>query len=363
MKKLTTDSFIEKAIKIQVDRYDYSKVEYVNNRTKVRIICKEHGVFEQTPNNHLNKQGCPKCNIGGKLNTNYFIEKFIKIHGNRYDYSLVKYINNQINVKIICKEHGVFEQRANSHSSGRNCPRCYGNKKMNTNDFIEKSNKVHGDRYDYSLVEYINNKSKVKIICKRHGIFEQRSDDHLSGIGCDKCSGKSKSDTNDFTEKANAKHNNKYDYSSVEYINCKTKVKIICKEHGMFTITPNDHLNRQGCAKCSSSKGENKIMNILIDKCVIFESQKTFEYCKNKHKLPFDFYLPEYNICIEFDGKQHFEPINFFGGKDAFNKTKINDNIKNKYCSDNNIKLIRIPYYNYENIEHILNDELLNVFT
>ena len=296
-----------------------------------------------------------------KLTTDSFIEKAIKIHGNKYDYSKVEYIKSKLKIIIICEEHGEFEQTPSHHLLGKSCKFCSG-WKSNSQIFIQKSIILHNDKYDYSKVEYINSETKVKIICKEHGVFKQEPNSHLKGYGCAKCI-YNKSNTTDFIEKSIKIHNDKYDYSKVEYVNALTKVKIICKTHGIFVQIPNSHLNGSGCSKCGNSKGENEIMNILIDKCVIFESQKTFEYCKNKHKLPFDFYLPEYNICIEFDGKQHFEPINFFGGKDAFNKTKINDNIKNKYCSDNNIKLIRIPYYNYENIEQLLNDELLNIFT
>ena len=361
MKKLTTDSFIEKAIKIHGNKYDYSKVEYIKSKLKIIIICEEHGEFEQTPSHHLLGKSCKFCS-GWKSNSQIFIQKSIILHNDKYDYSKVEYINSETKVKIICKEHGVFKQEPNSHLKGYGCAKCIYNK-SNTTDFIEKSIKIHNDKYDYSKVEYVNALTKVKIICKQHGVFEQIPNSHLNDSGCSKCGGGYISNNCDFIGKAIKIHYNKYDYSKVEYVNALTKVKIICKTHGIFVQIPNSHLNGSGCSKCGNSKGENEIMNILIDKCVIFESQKTFEYCKNKHKLPFDFYLPEYNICIEFDGKQHFEPINFFGGKDAFNKTKINDNIKNKYCSDNNIKLIRIPYYNYENIEQLLNDELLNIFT
>jgi len=128
MKRLTTEQFIEKAKAIHSDKYDYSLVEYKNNRTKVKIICHEHGIFEQRSDSHLRGQGCSKCKGGGKkkLTTEEFIKKAKNIHGDKYDYSLVEYKNNKTKVKIICPIHDVFEQRPGSHLKGCDCPKCKG---------------------------------------------------------------------------------------------------------------------------------------------------------------------------------------------------------------------------------------------
>ena len=127
-------------------------------------------------------------------------------------------------------------------------------KKLVINDFIEKAKKIHGNKYDYSLVKYINSKTKVKIICLKHGVFEQEVTSHLSGHGCSLCSGSKKSNTLTFIKKAISIHGNEYDYSNVKYINAKTKIDIICSIHGIFKKTPNKHLNGQGCPKCSYMK-------------------------------------------------------------------------------------------------------------
>jgi len=197
MKKLTTKSFIQKTKEIHHDMYDYSLVEYKNTRTKVKIICPIHGVFEQQPSNHIQGQGCPKCKyeqISNNLShdTDIFIQKTKEIHQDRYDYSLVEYINNRIKVKIICPIHGVFEQTPHKHLNGQNCPKCSrisGNTKQKNTilEFIYTSKQIHQNKYDYSLVEYINNKTKIKIICPKHDIFEQRPDCHIQGQGCPKC--------------------------------------------------------------------------------------------------------------------------------------------------------------------------------
>jgi hypothetical protein len=170
-------------------KYDYSKVNYINAKSKVIIICKEHGEFKQLSNSHLSGSGCSKCRDNNiSSSTNEFIEKAIKIHNDKYDYSKVNYINSYTKIKIICKEHEEFEQLPNHHLSGSGCSKCSGTYQYSTNEFIEKAIKIHGSKYDYSKVNYINAKSKVIIICKEHGEFEQQPNNHLNGQGCSNCS-------------------------------------------------------------------------------------------------------------------------------------------------------------------------------
>jgi len=172
--KKTTYDFIQDALIIHSDKYDYSLVDYISSHKKVKIICHIHGIFEQKPCNHtISKQGCPKCK-DTRLNNNIFIDKSNIIHNNRYDYSLVEYINNKTKIKIICKEHGIFEQVPSEHLKGSGCAKCnYDKQKKNLYDFIIDSNKIHNNKYDYSLVEYIGANKKIKIICTEHEIFHQ----------------------------------------------------------------------------------------------------------------------------------------------------------------------------------------------
>ncbi len=292
--------------------------------------------------------------------TEIFIEKAIKIHGDRYDYSLVEYVKSNLKVKIICKEHGEFDKIVSSHLKGEGCPIC-SNSKMDVNGFIKKSILKHGNRYDYSLVNNIHSKIKVEIICEKHGIFEQVVYYHLNGQGCPKCSCVAKSTTDEFVVKSISIHGDRYDYSLVNYNHSKEKVKIICEKHGIYEQLPHIHLSGSGCSMCKSSKGNIKIMKYLKSNSIKFIDEHRFYDCKNILPLPFDFYLPEYNMCIEFDGRQHFEIIERFDGINSFNKVKINDNIKNLYCSNNNINLLRIPYWDFGNIENILNETLLKL--
>lgn len=186
-RNLTTDAFIAKAREKHGGKYDYSKVRYTDSQTKITIICPEHGEFEQIPNNHLSGKGCPKCGGVAKLTTDEFIARSRNVHGDKYDYSKVRYVNARCKVTIICPEHGEFEQKAGKHLSGQGCPNCVSFARSTTDMFVMKARKVHGDKYDYSKVKYVNGKTKVTIICPEHGEFEQMPSSHLKGHGCVKC--------------------------------------------------------------------------------------------------------------------------------------------------------------------------------
>lgn len=191
------------------------------------------------------------------VSTEQVLEQFKKVH-NKYDYSLVEYVNNTTNVKIICPIHGTFEQTPKNHKKGCGCPECGRNsttnsKKSTTETFIKKAKDIHGNTYDYSLVEYIDSATKVSIQCIKHGTFLQSPRDHLSGKGCIKCGGRCTDTTESFIKKAKNIHGNAYDYSLVEYVNNNTKVKIICPIHGEFEQSPKTHKKGSGCIKCGES--------------------------------------------------------------------------------------------------------------
>ena len=281
MKGLTKESFIEKARKIHGDKYDYSKVEYIDNKTKVCIICPIHGEFWQRPDNHLHGAGCYKCgrNIMGKKQT------------------------------------------------------------KNTQMFVEEARKVHGDEYDYSKVKYVSCFEKVCIVCKEHGEFWQRPANHLQGQGCPLCS-KPIHDTESFVAEARKIHNDKYDYSKVVYERNKKDVCIICSKHGEFWQTPHMHLQGQGCPYCKESKLEKEVEKMLKEDNITFVKQ-----CRNNTlnwlgRLSLDFYLPEYNIAIECQGKQHFRWNSFFGEEEEFEKQIERDNRKATLCFEHGVKLL-----------------------
>ena len=298
--------------------------------------------------------------------TEIFIQKAKAVHGNKYDYSLVEYINSATKIKIICPIHGIFEQTPNNHLRKRSCPYCANRDKKDTNWFIQKANAVHGNKYDYSLVEYKNAKEKIKIICPIHGVFEQEPDPHLRGQGCPKCgslfnlNNKLKKQEKIFFTKVKKLHPD-FDYSLVKYRGLDTKVKIICKNNHLFEQTPYKHLFRlQGCPICNASSGEQLIISWLNSNGYknAFYFQYFFEDCKDKNPLPFDFYVPEKNLLIEYQGEQHYKQIDHFGGRKEFLSRKHHDWLKRRYARKNNLKLLAIPYWNNKEIGKILGEEL-----
>ncbi|VVC05183.1 Uncharacterised protein [uncultured archaeon] len=308
----TQEEFIHEAQEIHKnDPYDYSLVNYTNNHTKVTIVCEKHGSFQQIPSDHLRGIGCPKCGIERRTqknrgNTENFIAKARKVHGNFYDYSKVNYVTAFTPVCIICPTHGEFWQKPSCHLNGNHCKQ-YGSEllslslRSNTKDFITKARKVHGNFYDYSKVEYVNNHTSVIIICPRHGQFLQTPNAHLEGQHCPKCAHeirvqKKLSNTIEFIDRAKKIHAQKnYDYSKVTYIHNKKKVCIICPIHGKFWQTPNEHLNGCGCNKCAiefRAQETTSNTNDFIGKAQEIHKNDSYDYSKVRYTNAFT------KICI-----------------------------------------------------------------
>ncbi len=340
-----TDRFIFESKKVHGDKYDYSKSIYKNSKTNIIIIL---GSIEylQNPCKHLMGR-CPER--GEKLRTNEeFIEKAREVWGYKYDYSLVDYKGSYIDIKIKYKGK-IFEQKPTQHLSGYKCE-CSNIK--NTEDFIEKAIKKWGYKYDYSLVDYkgINKKVKIKY---NNIIYEQKAGGHLYSNGSVENITIRKT-TKEFILESNIVHDDKYNYDKSIYVNNITKIIITCPIHGDFTQRPSAHLSGAGCNNCKESRGEKIISKYLNKKNILYYRQYKFPNCENIRKLPFDFYIPSIRTAIEFDGEQHFQPMEFFGGLKAYEKLKINDKIKDDYCENNYINLIRIKYDQINYINDIL---------
>lgn len=277
--------------------------------------------------------------------------KFAYAHGNRYDYSQTHYVNMRTKVAIRCKEHGEFLQLPYDHIKGSGCPLCHPQTfPMTTRTFIQKALKIHKGRYDYSKVQYSNSQTKVCIICPEHGEFWQTPNNHLNGQGCPICSNKVNPNiplTNEeFISRAKEIHP-EYDYSQTKYINAKSNISVICPKHGLFKQIAENHLSGQGCPKCSKSKGEKLIEGILQEMNVKSISQYSIKSPINIRKsgrILVDFYLPDYNTIIEYNGEQHYIPIEKFGGNIAYQKQIKRDKYLRDYCNNNNIQLIEIKY-------------------
>ena len=358
--KLTKEIFLERSVLKHGNKYDYSKVDYVDIKTKVCIICPIHGEFWQTPEKHMSGQGCPKCsaskrNESRQITTEEFIRRSKEMYGDRFLYDKCNVITMQKKVVLTCKIHGDFEITPASHlRKDGGCKECLKinqhNKYTKDKDtFIKEAKQIHGDKYDYSKVEYINNKTKVCIICPIHGEFWQTPTKHIdSGEGCRKCgyeqsADKNKLTTEEFIVKAKQIHGDKYDYSKVEYINYDKKVCIVCPIHGEFWQSLDSHLQGCGCAKCSYviSKPENELCEYLNQ---FIEIQTRNRTILNGKEL--DIYIPSKNIAIEYNGlRWHSEEF----GKDKF--YHLNKTIE---CNKNGVKLLQIFEDEYINHKEII---------
>lgn len=294
-RRLNNDIFIQRAKeKHGDDRYDYSLINYKNLSDKIPIIChkkdengNEHGIFYQSPRNHLQGDGCPKCNRSFKKTTEEFIEQARKVHGDKYDYSKSVYVSNKTPIIIICPKHGEFIQKPLSHLQGQGCQKCY---------------------------------------YERSGNLRRKS------LG-------------DFIRQANEIHNGKYDYSKVNYVNGKTPVTIICPKHGEFQQTPEKHINRgQGCPYCSESHMERDCAIYFEKNGIAYERQKKFPWLKYKQYLPLDFYLPEFNVAIECQGEQHYRQYDAFTGKRSLEEVTMRDELKNRLCKEHGIEILYLSH-------------------
>ena len=314
----TTDKFIKEAKEKHGDKFDYSKTNYNNCNEQIIIICKEHGEFQQTPISHLNGSiCCQKCvlnNIGkwNNSNSNEFIEKSNVIHNNKYDYSKVEYINANKKVVLVCKIHGDFEITPNSHLNGSGCYYCgklnmAQKQSLSKEEFVQKSIDIHGNIYDYSKVEYVNNHSKILIICKNHGDFVQTPQGHLSGRGCIKCVNKYCYTTDEWIHMAKNIHGDIYDYSKTKYISAKNNVIITCKTHGDFEQQPTVHLRPTGCSRCNPkkfSKTQIEWLNFIsiLQKISIQHAMNGIEFTIPSTRYKTDGYCKENNTIYEFHG-------------------------------------------------------------
>lgn len=264
--------------------YDYSKVIYKYSTSPVTIICPLHGEFKQPLSEHCKGRGCPECGKEQMILTkttpfHLFKKEADRVHKNKYTYNENSYTKLINTVVINCPIHGEFKQRAEQHIKGSNCPQCAiessSNKTRWTKEqFIEKAIKVHGNKYDYSKVEYKQNKILITITCPKHGDFKQTPHTHTQGSGCLKCRDESLTDTTEtFITKAQKIHGNLYSYDKVNYIKSWNKVLITCLNCGDFKQTPNNHLQGKGCKNCGGYGFNSKLLAFLYYLKVTYNNQ------------------------------------------------------------------------------------------
>lgn len=367
---LSYGEFCNRANQIHNSKYDYSLVDFSTTTDKIDIVCPVHGLFRQSVNNHLSGQGCPKCNIskrkgirtsnGKRMGKDMFIQRAMEIHKGKYDYNLVEYVNQHTKVDIICPIHGVFRQTPNSHLKGCGCAKCSKRGRLTTTEFIGKAQEVHGNKYDYSKCEYVNSHKPITIIChsigfdgKEHGEFMQTPNKHLLGRGCPKCGRKGLSDK-ERVEELRSIHNNRYEYMNFHYVGKDTKVTVICPIHGKFIQDYTLHRYQQcGCPKCNQSRLEKEVEMLLQSLNIGYLTLHKAKWLKypNGQYLHLDFYLPDHNIAIECQGEQHFKPVDFIGNKstaelsDLFTKQRERDKWKSEQCNKKDMVLLYYSTY------------------
>jgi hypothetical protein len=309
-----------------------------------------------------------------RLTTEEFIHRSSAVHNQVYDYTETKYYNAKTKVSIGCNRHGSFLQTPDKHLSGTGCPNCadevratFGQrirptttKTKTTQQFVCDSIQIFGDVYSYKKTVYERVTIPVIITCHIHGDFNVTPNNHLaSHRGCPQCSKHNKvkqlqHDVDSFVSFARKVHGNLYDYDLVAYDGIDTKVSIVCHTHGIFFQTPKRHLyNASGCPKCSYyiSRGERHIINILTTHKINFVRQKKFDGLLGDHRqLAFDFYLPHFNLLIEYNGEQHYHPTNIRGRltetqiQHVYERTIKYDKIKLDFVQTNNFNWLIIPY-------------------
>jgi hypothetical protein len=288
---MTREQFVTAAMRKHGNRYDYSQVAYMNSYTKVTIICRTHGSFKQRPDKHLFGQGCRKCadefrSALQAADVKHFVAAARKVHGRRYIYTGAVYKNRSTPLVIICRKHGQFRQMPMNHLKGSGCPKCAlascaKKLTMTHAEFIKFARQKHGDRYTY-LSRYLDSRIKMKIRCKKHGIFMQAPKHHIAdGTGCPKCAAEeritlTRGNTQKLIDAARKVHGDRYLYDKTVYEHSQRPVSIRCRWHGVFQQTPSVHLQGKGCRRCA-------VFGVY--------RQKLFERCPERGRQPAILYV------------------------------------------------------------------------
>ena len=340
-KRVTTKDYVNKC---KAQGLDLPIEDYINNSTKIKHRCKQGHTYYQTPNVHLQGHGCSICS-GKKHKTPE--EYYQECKDSKLDLPIENYINNHTKIKHKCNKGHIYKQLPGSHLRGDGCPYCAKNKKKTQEHYY---NECKSKELDLPIENYINNYTKIKHKCNKGHIYEQRPNDHLKGHGCPKCKNIKLSISKKKTpeEYYNECKSKGYDLPMEDYKGNKIKIKHRCSKGHIYEQTPVMHSGKQqqGCPICNESHGEIFIRNYLDKNNIEYIPQKRFHDLKDKTYLSYDFYLPEYNTLIEYQGIQHYESINFKGNGKYSNleKQQKHDKLKREYAKDNGYKLLELKY-------------------
>lgn len=362
-RRLTRDEWIAKAVAVHGDRYDYSGAVYAGASKPVSISCPLHGEFMQIAGNHSSGEGCWSCGreaIGKskQVSAEEFIERATIAHGGKYDYSAIDFRGMNCLTVFDCPVHGQFQQKPVYHSRGNGCPVCAESARIKGRTktfawFLGMARAVHGDKFTYFEQEYVNLYTKTFAECRRHGRIEILPSNHIRGTGCPDCSGKRRPTTERFIAACRKAHGDKYSYSKTIYKNKLSEVIVTCRRHGDFSQAAHSHRSGHGCPKCMKSTGNDLIHLALSGLGIKAVAEKTFPSLRHKKRLRLDAYIPSLKMAVEFDGRQHFPGCRGWIG-DSYEGIAIRDAIKDRWCKDNGVDLLRIPYWEKKHIPRIL---------
>ena len=363
IEKYTKEDFINKANTIHNFKYDYSRVEYINSDTKICIICPEHGEFWQIPHSHLKGIGCPICGQikSAKSRSDKKQQEFLSLIDSTNIRLLGDYNKGETKIKVQCKEcEHIWESTPHSIKSGHGCPKCAISKRSKQQtkthvQFIEELKLINNNILIIS--EYTGSKNKINCECLICGNKFSILPGHLlHGVGCKQCAiNKRRISKEEFISRANNKHNNKYDYSKINFVDMSTKIEIVCPIHGSFWQEPASHIIGNGCPRCKDSVGEKEIFRILNKYNVSFIPQYCLPLQNHNYLIDFVIEFENKQFFIEYNGLQHYKPIEFFGGNKSFLRQCKRDYEVQEYCKLNNIELLEISYeLPFEEIEKTL---------
>lgn len=344
MRQKTDAQFKQEVYDLVGDKYTFLE-PYVNKRTKIKAKHNKCGhIYEVAPGSFLSGRRCSYCNGGIKKTDEQFKEEIFNLVGNEYNF-LDNYINNHTKIRVKHNECGhIYKVEPNDFLQGSRCPYCNGGIKKSDKWFKQRVMSLVGNEYTF-LDPYVNSATKLKAKHNKCGrVYRVAPNTFLSGHRCPYCKGTAKRSTAQFKLEVKNLVGDEYRVLG-EYQGVNTKIKMrhnICGN--VFFPTPKHFLKGSRCPYCSSSKGETIISKILDTLNINYEAQKKFDELRDIQLLSYDFFIPSQNILIEYQGKQHYEPINYFGGESQFKSQQKHDKMKLDYAKSHNYNLITVPY-------------------
>lgn len=387
----TKPQLIDMSVAVHGEKYSYDQIEFNQHpsmKIKVPIECPNHGTFMQSFSSHIYaRSGCPHCGAWSAAakrqlsipkTEQKFIADALATHGDQYTYEHVQYVNSHTPVTITCPTHGDFIKRPVKHlSSQEGCPGCSATDRIQRttrfksfDEVIADANQIHEHEYQYTAIlqdnDHIATTDRLLINCPIHGQFTQTINKHVyQRTGCRQCfterNARTRSKTTEqFIKDSIRTHGKRYSYDSVDYRGAHQHVLITCPDHGLFSISPANHvLKQQGCNVCASSGPELIIRQWCIDNNIRYIQQYKPDGCVSPTtgaQLRFDFFLPDNNLLIEYDGIYHYQPIDHGTGTSVedFHAGQHRDRTKTEYAKKNGIPLLRIPFFEKQSLSALL---------